>query len=124
MFSQKAKMSRFSAPFCYLLYLSTTLCTAQKILSIGVNELSSGVRVSGGHLLTKAPLPKGGWRREATGGYNIPPPQAVPLPLGEGGFISQIFSNRDTIICNSWEFILQEFTFEMENVIIFAKSAL
>ena len=41
--------------------------------------------------LTKAPLPKGGWRREATGGYNIPPPQAVPLPLGEGGFISQIF---------------------------------
>ena len=41
--------------------------------------------------LTKAPLPKGGWRREATGGYNFPPPQAVPLPLGEGGFISQNF---------------------------------
>jgi len=34
-------------------------------------------------------LPKGGWRRKATGGllcFKIPPPQAVPLPLGEGGF--------------------------------------
>ena len=32
----------FTAPFCYLLYLSTTLCIAIQNLLICVNELSSG----------------------------------------------------------------------------------
>ena len=31
---------------------------------------------------------------------------------------SSLISNRDTVICNSWEFILQEFTFKIKCVII------
>lgn len=38
----KKKWSRISAPFCYLLYLSTTLCSPLQNLSKGVNVISNG----------------------------------------------------------------------------------
>ena len=40
--SQKENSESAHSPFCYLRYLSTTLCIAQQNLSIGVNVVSKG----------------------------------------------------------------------------------
>ena len=80
-----SKIDRMSSVYKALSHFCVIITRASILLTIPVAFIYKN------SFLTKAPLPKGGWRREATGGYNIPPPQAVPLPLGEGGFISWFF---------------------------------